>query len=161
MEIFGYFFLLDPGLILSTTNLILSALKGYFPHFFWELSNYFNSYLNRWGILKCAETNSFKFKKNLVNIFCYEVCILLLSFYCLIHFSQMVENSGNHIAGFAAVLVFNSASKRLLGGLCLTKKSESVCINSLFIPFTHLSHSVLSCSFLCVVQLWLCIFLDS
>lgn len=44
----------------------------------------------------------------------------------------MVENSGKHIAGFAAVFVFNSARKRLVGGLCVVKKSESICINSLF-----------------------------
>lgn len=82
--------------------------------------------------------------KNLVNIF-YEVCILFLSFYCLILFYQMVENSGKHITGFDAVLVFNSALKGYWEDY-VQSKNESVCINSLFIPFTHW---VLLCPFLC------------
>lgn len=84
-----------------------------------------------------------------------------LSFYWLTHFYQMVENSGKHIMRLTPVFVFNSARKRLLAGLCVIKKSESICINSLFIPFTHLTHSVLSpspllcCSALTVRFLWL------
>lgn len=79
--------------------------------------------------------------------------ILLWSIYpfplimLLIHFYQMVEDSGKQVT-FAAVLVFNSAHKRLLGGLCVIKKSERIFINSVLTPFTHLKHSVLSCPFL-------------
>lgn len=84
-----------------------------------------------------------------------------LSFYWLTHFYQVVENSGKHMMRLAAVFVFNSACKRLLAGLRVIKKSESICINSLFIPFTHLTHSVLSsssllcCSALTMHFLWL------
>lgn len=73
----------------------------------------------------------------------------------------MIENSGKHIIRPAAVSVFNSALKRLLAGLCVIKNSESICINSFFMPFTHLARSVLSpspllcCSALTMHFLWL------
>lgn len=92
----------------------------------------------------------------IVSLFCYEFPFILL-INSFLPDGRKFRKTHNE----ACCFVFNSACKRLLARLRVIKKSESICINSLFIPFTHFTRSVLSpspllcCSAFMMRFLWL------